>query len=134
VLEKKDLPGLTGGEIHLTIPAESVRMVKLIDSSVAVGAPEIRIDAPDHVASGETLRLSAEPVSGDPPVAWSWAFGDGVTASGPKTSHAWTDSGDYTVSVTAQGLGGEKAQKQVRVHVTGTMSTRFNPAEIRRLP
>ena len=134
VLETKDLPGLTGGAIHLSIPAESVRMVKLIDSSVAVSAPEIRIDAPDHIASGATLRLSAEPVSGDPPVAWLWTFGDGVTASGENTSHTWTDSGDYTVTVTAHGLGGEKAQKQVQIHVAGTMSTRFNPAEIRRLP
>jgi len=58
-----------------------------------VGAPEIRIDAPDHVASGETLRLSAEPVSGDPPVAWSWAFGGWLLLrAARKTSHAWTDS------------------------------------------
>ncbi|MGB7170028.1 MAG: alpha-galactosidase [Acidobacteriaceae bacterium] len=134
VLEKTDLPAPAEGEVQLTIPAESVRMVKFIDSSVTVSAPEIRIDAPSAGAAGVTLDLSANETSGDPVVAWTWSFGDGVTVTGQKASHAWTEPGDYPVTVTAQGLNGEKAQQQVQVHITGHMSTRFSPQEIRRFP
>jgi alpha-galactosidase len=134
VLEKKDLPAPADGQIRLTIPAESVRMVKFIDSSVTVSAPEIRMDAPSSGAAGATIDLAAAQTGGDPVVAWTWSFGDGVTAGGRKTTHTWTEPGDYPVTVTAQGLDGEKAQKQLQVHITGHMSTRFDPAEIRRLP
>ncbi|HEX3661965.1 MAG TPA: alpha-galactosidase [Acidobacteriaceae bacterium] len=134
VLEGKDLPAPAGGQIQLTIPAESVRMVKFIDNSVKVAAPEIRIDAPSTGAAGATIDVAAEPAGGDPVVAWTWTFGDGVTTSGRKSAHAWTEPGDYPVTVTAQGLDGEKSQKQIQVHITGHMSTRFDPAEIRRLP
>jgi alpha-galactosidase len=134
VLEKKDLPAPAGGEVQLTIPPESVRMVKFIDSSVTLADPEIRIDAPSSGAAGATIDLSAEQTGGDPVVAWTWTFGDGVTASGRRATHAWTEPGDYPVTVTARGLNGEKAQKQAQIHISGHMSTRFNPAEIHRLP
>ncbi|MGA7523801.1 MAG: alpha-galactosidase [Acidobacteriaceae bacterium] len=134
VLEKKDLPAPAGGQVQLTIPAESVRMVKFIDGSVQVAAPEIRIDAPATAAAGATLDLSAEQTGGDPVVAWTWSFGDGVDVGGQQAAHAWTEPGDYPVTVTAEGLNGEKAQQQVQVHIAGHMSTQFNPAEIRRLP
>jgi len=134
VLEGKDLPAPAGGQVQLAIPAESVRMVRLIDSSVTVAAPEIRADAPASGAAGATLDLSAAQTGGDPVVAWMWSFGDGVTARGQKTVHAWTEPGDYPVTVTAQGLDGEKSQQHLQIHITGHMSTRFDPAEIRRLP
>ena len=134
VLEKKDLPAPAGGQVQLSIPAESVRMVKLIDNRVTVSAPEVRIDAPSTGAAGATLELSAEQTAGDPVVAWTWSFGDGVTAGGHTATHAWTEPGEYPVTVTAQGLDGERTDKQIRVRITGHMSTRFNPAEIRRLP
>ena len=134
VLEKKDLPAPTDGQVQFTIPAESVRMVKFIDNSATVGDPETRIDAPSSGEAGATIRLSAEQTAGDPVVAWAWNFGDGVTATGQKTTHTWTEAGDYPVTLSARGLNGEKSQKQVQVHITGHMSTRFNPAEIQRLP
>jgi hypothetical protein len=133
VLEKKDLPAAAGGQVQFTIAGESVRMVKFIDNSVTAADPEIRIDAAATGVAGATIDLSAEQTSGDPVVAWTWSFGDGVTASGHETSHTWTEPGDYPVTVTAQGLNGEKAQKQVQMHITGHMSTRFEPAEIHRL-
>ncbi|HZZ40240.1 MAG TPA: alpha-galactosidase [Acidobacteriaceae bacterium] len=134
VLEKKDLPAPADGQVQLAIPAESVRMVKFIDSSATVADPEIREDVPNGGAAGATIDLSAEQTGGDPVVAWAWTFGDGVTAAGRKTTHAWTEPGDYPVTLTAEGLNGEKTQKQVEVHINGHMSTRFDPAEIRRLP
>ncbi|HTV13725.1 MAG TPA: alpha-galactosidase [Acidobacteriaceae bacterium] len=134
VLEKEDLPEPEHGEVRLAIPAESVRMVKLIDRSAEATAPEIQIDVPEHGASGDTLRLSATAVSGDPVVGWSWSFGDGVTERGQKVSHTWTEPGDYTVTLAVRSLSGLKAQKQAQIQVTGTMPTQFNPAEIRRLP
>ena len=92
------------------------------------------MDAASSGAAGATIDLSAEQTSGDPVVAWTWSFGDGVTTRGRKTAHAWTEPGDYPVTLTAQGLNGAKTQRQLQVHITGHMSTRFDPAEIRRLP
>jgi PKD repeat protein len=109
-------------------------MVKFINNSATVEAPEIRMNAPSTGAAGATIDLSADQTGGDPVVAWTWGFGDGVTTTGSTTSHAWTEPGDYPVTATAQGLNGEKAQKQLQIHITGHMSTRFNPADIRRLP
>jgi hypothetical protein len=134
VLEQKDLPAPSGGQVQLTIPAESVRMVKLTDSSATVSAPEIHIAAPEGGTAGATIALAAEQASGDPVVAWTWTFGDGVTTRGQKTTHTWTEPGDYPVTLTAQGLNGEKAEKQMQVHITGHMSTRFDLAAIQRLP
>ena len=134
VLEKKMLPAPDRGEIHLTIPPQSVRMVKIVDRSLTAIAPEIRVQAPEHGGSGDMLSLSAAAVGGDTVVSWSWTFGDGVNESGQKVTHTWTEPGDYTVTVVARSLSGLKSQKEARIHVTGIMPTRFNPAEIRRLP
>lgn len=33
------------------------------------------------------------------PTAWTWEFGDGTFATGPKTSHTWTQAGTFTVTL-----------------------------------
>ena len=49
-------------------------------------------------------------------VAWNWSFGDGATATGARTSHAYTSPGAYAVTLTvtdAAGLSGSSAQTVV---------------------
>jgi alpha-galactosidase len=133
VLEKKDAHGPEGGALLFTVPAHSVSMLKVVDRDVAAAAPQIAIDQAASGAAGQSIPFSAKNTGGDPVVSWKWAFADGVTADEQETRHTWTEPGDYTVTVTARGLDGEETQKQYRVHITGHMSTTFNPAEIRRL-
>jgi len=133
VLEKQDLPGPTSGVLDVTVPGQSVRVLKLVDRDMPVSAPSIALDHPASGASGEILHFSAEHSSGDPIISWEWDFGDGVTAEGRQAAHAWTKPGDYEVVVTAHGLSGEQAQHQFRLHVAGYISTVFDPAKIRRL-
>ncbi len=42
-----------------------------------------------------------------PPVEFSWNFGDGSTGSGNPVTHAYTEPGTYTVTVTASNRGGK---------------------------
>ena len=109
-------------------------MLKVIDRDVAGAAPEIAIDHSASRTAGQTISFSAKKTGGNPVVAWKWTFGDGVTADGQEARHTWTEPGDYVVTVTARGLDGEETPQQYRAHITGHMSTTFNPAEIRRLP
>lgn len=134
VLEKKGGPGPEGGALQFTVPAQSVRMLKMIDRDVAAAAPEIAMDEAAGGKAGQTIPFSAKSTGGDPVVSWKWSFGDGVTADGWETRHTWTEPGDYEVTVTARGLDGEETRQDYRAHITGHMSTTFNPAEIRRLP
>lgn len=134
VLDSKDVAGPAGGAVEMEIPAQSVRVLKLIDRSVVPETPMMKIEHAEGGTAGDTLAFSAEQTGGDPVVGWQWDFGDGVTAEGRATNHAWTEPGDYDVTVTAQGLSGEDAQQQFRIHIAGYMSTVFNPAKIQRLP
>ena len=51
-------------------------------------------------------------------VAWAWDFGDGQTDSGPTASHAYTATGDYTVTLTITGGCGYAATRTVLDAVT----------------
>lgn len=53
--------------------------------------------------------------------SFSWNFGDGETGSGATTSHTYTMSGDYTVTVTAMGDGGE-AMNSKSVTIVASMA------------
>ena len=134
VLDGKDVAGPAAGAVEIGIPAQSVRVLRLIDRGQSVEPPAIRIAQPADGRAGDTLAFSAEHTGGDPVVGWQWNFGDGVTAEGRATSHAWTEPGDYDVTVTAHGLSGEDTQQHFPVHIAGSMSTVFNPAKIQRLP
>jgi hypothetical protein len=133
VLEGKGASGPQQGVIRLTIPAESVRMVKIVDRDIAAVPPAMTIAAADSGHAGEPVTLSASQTGGSPLVSWTWTFGDGVTASGRQPSHTWTEPGDYTVLVTARGVDGNEAQARRVVHIAGTIPTVFDPKAIRRL-
>ena len=104
-------------------PAHSVKMIKIIDTSIPMAAPSIAIQVPSQAKTGEEIEFSST-VSKDgvPALAYHWDFGDGVVADGAILSHAYTAAGNYTVRFTAEGLDGEPAQKTVSIAVSGSVN------------
>lgn len=50
---------------------------------------------------------------------WTWNFGDGHTGTGQTTSHTYTQSGTYSVSLTIEGPGGkDMIRKKSLIHVS----------------
>jgi PKD repeat protein len=79
------------------------------------------------------LTFSAERVSGEEPaLTFHWDFGDASSQDGMKVHYAYTQSGEYTVRVTATGLDASTNAKTLAVKVSGNIATRFAPAEKKR--
>lgn len=117
------------GQIALTQPAHSVRMIKLIDSTIDAAAPAFACHGPSEAKGGETLGFHAEGSDAQrPALEFRWSFGDGVNAEGPNVTHAFTQPGSYTVTVEAIGLGGVSERKNLAVKVVGYVPTVYDPA------
>jgi alpha-galactosidase len=103
-------------------PPHSVKVVKLIDSTVPAAAPAIMGQVPSEASVAMPIKLSAqaEP-AGVPALAYHWDFGDGTAAGGPQVTHTYTTNGDFTVRLTVEGLDGLPAQQSFPVKVTGTI-------------
>ena len=121
------------GSINFAQAPHSVRMYKLIDKTTVGAAPAFDVHAETAAKAGETLTFTAEGTSAEEPVlACHWDFGDGVTLDGMKVQHTYTKSGAYSVHVTALGLDRVENSKMVPVTVSGTIPTRFTPADKKR--
>jgi hypothetical protein len=120
------------GEVHISLPMQDVSMLKIVNEDVPAAAPTVQVSCPTSVATGASIPLAADDDGSYPAVGFRWAFGDGVMRSGAKVSHAWTEPGDYQVRMVATGLDGMKASKVCRVHVSGLISTVFDPSQIKR--
>jgi alpha-galactosidase len=115
------------------LPPHSARVLKMVDSGVPAQPPVIKVEHLPSVKAGATAAFRAQPpTSNDAVVTYRWSFGDGVTQEGPEVSHAYTKPGTYQVAVTAVGLGGLSTKESFRLTVSGSVSTRFVPAEKRR--
>lgn len=119
---------IQNGAIEITQPSHSVRILKLVDNSIAEVPPTFTVHAPLSAKTGEPVEFSASGDEESPVVQYRWAFGDGVSTDGAKASHAYTLAGQYTVTVTATGLNGRTAQQTSGVPVTGFVSTGYNPS------
>ena len=134
VLTQNETITLEGAAIRLeNQPAQSVRMIKLIDTSVAAAAPTVKAQVPTGANAGETITLSAlTAASSVPAVAYHWDFGDGTSADGPKASHAYTRAGEFRVHLTVDGVDGVPAQQDFSVKVTGLLKAHSNLSDNRR--
>jgi len=105
-------------------------MLKLIDTSVPETAPALEAHASAVGQAGDLVKFHAAAGSADAPVlGYHWEFGDGVSADGADVSHAYTLAGQYTVTVTATGLSGHRAQNTLGISVTGTLPTGYKSSE-----
>lgn len=119
--------------LSVTQPAHSVRMFKLIEGEVEAAPPAFEVRSAKRAKAGEILAFSAERVSGEEPaLTFHWDFGDVSSQDGMKVHHAYTQSGEYTVRVTATGLDASTSTKTFAVKVSGNIATRFAPAEKKR--
>ena len=134
VLDGNQSVSLTGGHLVLANqPAHSVRLLKLVDQDVADAPPVIEAAVPATVAVGKELLLSAAAqADGTPAVNWRWDFGDGISATGARLRHTWTEPGSYPVTITATGVDGRTASVKKLVEVSGHIDTDFNPQSNRR--
>ena len=121
------------GAVHLDLPPHSVRVLKIVDATVPASPPDFEIQCPASGRTGSELVCSANTQAAEPVLTYDWSFGDGVSAQGSRVTHTWTEPGEYRVQVSATGLDGKTAQKEVDVRTTGYMSSVFAPSSIRRL-
>jgi len=120
--------------IEIEQPAHSVRMIKIIDTSVPAAAPGITIRAPQAAQIGEELPLVCDvDAAGVPALAFRWDFGDGTSESGRHVRHAYTMAGVFTVKLVVEGVDGMVAQKSVSIPVQGNVvlqpPTRYEPVK-----
>jgi alpha-galactosidase len=128
VFGEKDCCSNSSGAIHLVQKPHSVRMLKLIDTSVPAVQPSFEVRSATGAKAGESLTFSAAASSSEAPVlAYHWDFGDGSNLDGMTVHHAFTHSGDYGVEVTATGLDAATILKTFSVSISGDVATRFAP-------
>ncbi len=114
-------------------PAHSVRMFKLIDTTLPAAPPAFDLHSEKSTHAGDALTFTAAPLpTADPVLTCHWDFGDGTHDDGLIVHHAFTQSGDYTIRATATGLEATTATKTLTVNVTGNITTRFVPSEKKR--
>jgi alpha-galactosidase len=134
VLNQDETVALEDGAVRIeNQPAQSVRVIKLIDTSVAAAAPTVTARVPTAASAGESITFSAQADAGGvPAVAYHWDFGDGTSADSPKVSHAYTHAGDFTIHLTVDGVDGAPANKSFSVKVTGNLKAHSTLTDNRR--
>jgi alpha-galactosidase len=119
--------------LSLSVPPHSVRMVKIVDASIAASAPSVNVQAAENIATGKPAQFSAQSASdGVPALTYRWDFGDGTSAEGASVAHAFTRTGNYTIRLIADGIEGVPFEKSFAVSVTGTIDTGFRPGLYQR--
>jgi alpha-galactosidase len=104
-------------------PPHTVKLIKIIDTSMPPTAPSIAFQVPSQAKIGEEVELSSM-VSKDgvPVLASRWDFGDGVVAEGAILTHTYTAAGNYTVRFSAKGLDGISLEKTFSIAVSGSVT------------
>jgi alpha-galactosidase len=119
--------------INLVQPAHSVRMFKLIDNSIPATPPPFEVHAGASASPGESLAFKVVPSSPEAPVLTGhWDFGDGSTLDGMEVRHTYTHEGEFEVHVSVMGVEAIPNSKTLKVSISGTIPTRFVPADRKR--
>ncbi len=123
----------SGSAISFTQPEHSVRMFKLIEVDIPVTPPMFNIQAATKAKAGDAIALDASSTSGyEPLLTCHWDFGDGSSLDGLSVQHTYTESGEYKVRATVTGLEGATDAKTVSVRISGSVATKFVPADKKR--
>lgn len=120
--------------LTLQLPPHSVRVLKIIDSSIPAAAPGVTVHVPEAAQAGEAVSFSAEAdPDGVPVVTYAWEFGDGTHSDRAHPVHFYTHPGDFAVRLVAVGLDGLPFEKTMTIKVGGKIGTRFDPTKKQRL-
>ncbi|HEV2464472.1 MAG TPA: PKD domain-containing protein [Acidobacteriaceae bacterium] len=120
-------------QVVVSQPSHSVRVLKIIDTSVPAHTPVLRADHPSRANAGESVTFSASETSPEmPAISYDWDFGDGVSVHGKQVRHSYTHAGNYLVTLRGKGIDDTTGETQFRLDVNGSISTTFEPANIRR--
>lgn len=111
----------------------SVRLIKIVDSSVPPPSPSVKLQAPAQAQLGVAVYFSAvvDPDSA-PVLTYAWDFGDGVSSQRPSPDHAYTHNGVYNVVLKVGGLNGVSATQDSSITVQGTLKTTYDIEHSRR--
>ena len=98
-------------------------MLKLIDGDVPGSAPGASAQVPESAATGDSFQVFAEGAGGDGAaiVDYHGDFGDGTSAEGARSAHAYTRPADYLVRLTVTGVDGLSTDLDFPVKVSGVM-------------
>ena len=111
----------------------SVRLIRLIDDSVAPAAPAIDLRAPTTLQAGQSAGFRARAREASvPALRYTWDFGDGTEEEGAAVTHAYTRDGAFNVQLKVEGLDGKPALRSVQVNVEGTFKTTYQVEDYRR--
>jgi alpha-galactosidase len=114
--------------LSLTLAPQSVRVVKILDTSIPATAPLVNVAIPEKIEAGKPVALSAQSSSDHvPALADHWDFGDGTSAEGTAVTHTFTHAANYTVHLKVEGIEGVAFEQDFPVAVTGTVDTIFRP-------
>jgi alpha-galactosidase len=119
--------------IRVELPPHSVKVLKIIDSSIPAAAPAVSIRAPENAETGKAVEFSAVADNDAVPVVeYRWNFGDGTSLRGAAVRHAYTRAGEFTVRLEAEGIDRPAFEKSTTIKVSGRIDTRFDPARKKR--
>ena len=115
-------------------PAHSVRLIKIIDSSIPSSNPFVKLEVPAKGQLGVPVHFSATLEPGSPPVlGYTWNFGDGVSSHGASVDHTYTRNGIYNIALTIQALNGMSGNQNASIKVQGAIKTTYDVEHARRL-
>ena len=134
VLEKNATVDFQGGSVRIANqPPQSVRMIMLTDTSVPPSAPVVHPQVPAEAKVGEAFSLSVQTDANSvAAVGYHWDFGDGTSAEGPKATHVYTRTADFTVQLTVDGIDGLPARQNFTIKATGSLRRQPNLRDNRR--
>ena len=119
--------------VSLELPPRSVRMFKIVDSSIPAKAPSVSVQTPGSIETGKPVVFSARAeADGVPATLFRWDFGDGTGAEGSSVEHAYTRAGEFNVQLAIEGLEGPAYEKSFPVTASGSIDTVFRPERNRR--
>jgi hypothetical protein len=124
---------IKNGALTITQPPHSVRILKVVDTTVEAAEPAFEAYAPANAQAGASLEFHA--ASSDtvtPVLEYHWTFGDGVSADGSQVTHTYTHASHYKVTATATGLNGRTLQHTLDILVTGAVPTAYDPTAKKR--
>jgi hypothetical protein len=114
--------------LSLSLAPQSVRVIKILDTSIAAAAPVIEVAIPEKIEAGKTVMLSAQDSADHvPALGYHWDFGDGTGADGMAVTHTFTHAANYAIHLRGEGIEGVPFEKDYPVAVTGTVDTIFRP-------